>query len=376
MKLAFTVPYSTHHDILSENHENIGGLIKVPMQINGLQCAGVVVDRYDLPMVIDTPFHFFKSLYDSYKTLRDLISSSSYDIVFIRHLFPYITNYLALNRKHTCIIVFEVHDISRGFTLRKNYTVSENMKYLYLKVMDLILLKKLLLCSQGVVSVTSEISKHTRSITNGDLQYLSLGNGIDVSKSSLRHSPQYWEKTSLNILCVAQVAYWHGIDRFIRGMHDYSGDNTIILHIVGDGAELPNLKSLASELHLESQVIFHGFKSGADLDAMFDLCHIALGSLAGFRIGLNEFSSLKTKEYCARGIPFLMASKDVDISEEWEFTRMVPYDESPIDMNTVINFAEKVMADPNHPQKMRAFAEENLDWHAKMKTLKEFLETL
>jgi len=376
MKLAFTVPYSTHHDILSENHENIGGLIKVPMQINGLQCAGVVVDRYDLPMVIDTPFYFFKSLYDSYKTLRNLISSSSYDIVFIRHLFPYITNYLALSRKHTCIIVFEVHDISRGFTLRKNYTLSENMKYLYLKVMDLILLKKLLLCSQGVVSVTSEISKHTRSITNGDLQYLSLGNGIDVSKSSLRHSPQYWEKTSLNILCVAQVAYWHGIDRFIRGMHDYSGDNTIILHIVGDGAELPNIKSLTSELHLESQVIFHGFKSGTELDAMFDECHIALDALAGFRKNLNELSTLKAREYCARGIPFLMASKDADFPESWDYIQMVPATEDPIDMELVIAFADRVLADYDHPQKMHEYAKDHLDWLAKMKVLKEFLEKL
>lgn len=33
-------------------------------------------------------------------------------------------------------------------------------------------------------------------------------------------------------------------------------------------------------------------------------------------------------------------------------------------------------ADPGHPQKMRSYAEEHLDWSVKMKKLKGFLEAL
>ena len=176
------------------------------------------------------------------------------------------------------------------------------------------------------------------------------------------------------------VFLWYGIDRFIRGLHEhnahYANSTKIVLHIVGDGPELPYLKELTDELGLNENVIFHGFKSGRELDEMFDMCHIAIGSLAGFRAGLNELSSLKSREYCARGIPFLMASKDADFPEGFNWVQMVPANETPIDMNTVIDFANRIMADPEHPQKMRRYAEEHLDWMAKMKVLKEFLESL
>ena len=175
-------------------------------------------------------------------------------------------------------------------------------------------------------------------------------------------------------------SFWHGIDRFIRGLHEhnahYANSTKIVLHIVGDGPELPHLKDLTNNLGLNECVIFHGFKSGKELDEMFDMCHVAIGSLAGFRAGLTELSSLKNREYCARGIPIIMASKDVDIPTDWEYVQMVPANETPIDMNTVIDFANRVMADPEHPQKMRRYAEEHLDWMAKMKVLKEFLESL
>jgi len=39
-------------------------------------------------------------------------------------------------------------------------------------------------------------------------------------------------------------------------------------------------------------------------------------------------------------------------------------------------FAKDICADADHPQKMRRYAEEHLDWSVKMKKLKGFFETL
>ena len=175
-------------------------------------------------------------------------------------------------------------------------------------------------------------------------------------------------------------SFWHGIDRFIRGLHEYNAhyanSTKIVLHIVGDGPELPHLKDLTNNLGLNECVIFHGFKSGKELDEMFDMCHIALDALAGFRKGLTETSSLKSREYCARGIPFIASSKDADFPDGWEFVQKIPDDESPVDMNLVIDFANRIMSESEHPHMMRKYAEEHLDWMAKMKKLKEFLESL
>ena len=174
-------------------------------------------------------------------------------------------------------------------------------------------------------------------------------------------------------------SFWHGIDRFIRGLQDYQSSNNQIqinLHIVGDGPELPHLKELVSELNLEKNIIFHGYKYGEELNEMYKICHIALDSLAGFKRGLTEASSLKSREYCACGIPFLVSLNDADFPSNWEYTLRVSNDDTPINMNTVVEFANRVMADPEHPQKMRRYAEEHLDWMVKMKVLKEFLESL
>lgn len=69
----------------------------------------------------------------------------------------------------------------------------------------------------------------------------------------------------------------------------------------------------------------------------------------------------------------MMASKDSDFPENWDYIQMVPATEEPIDMNLVLAFAERVMEDSNHHKKMREYAETHLDWLAKMKVLKEFL---
>ena len=54
----------------------------------------------------------------------------------------------------------------------------------------------------------------------------------------------------------------------------------------------------------------------------------------------------------------------------------LPADESPIEIEDVLAFAKDVCADPDHPEKMRRYARENLDWSVKTKRLKGFLERL
>ena len=47
---------------------------------------------------------------------------------------------------------------------------------------------------------------------------------------------------------------------------------------------------------------------------------------------------------------------------KWEYQLDIPADESPVDMNLVIEFIKRVLNDSTHPHIMRKFAERNLDW--------------
>jgi hypothetical protein len=150
----------------------------------------------------------------------------------------------------------------------------------------------------------------------------------------------------------------------------------IQLHIVGTGPELPNLENLIRTLEIRDHVIFHGFLKGDDLDRIFDQCHLAVGSLGIHRIGLHQISILKAREYCARGIPYLIAGSDPDFPDDFPYILRFSSDESPIDIDRVIVFMTGIYQDPDHPQKMRHYARVNLDWSIKMKKLKVFLEGL
>ncbi len=230
--------------------------------------------------------------------------------------------------------------------------------------------------TDGIVGVTDEITQYEVS-RSGDCKkpHVTIGNGFDVASVPARQPPAY-TGDDLHLLCVANVSRWHGLDRLLHGLATYNGTPKVILHIAGDGAELPHLQKLAGDLGISDRVVFHGFTTGKALDALFDQCHIAVGSLGIHRIGLKEASILKAREYCARGIPFIYGISDPDFPADFPYILHLPADESPIDIKQVLAFAKKVCADPDHPQKMHRYAEEHLDWSVKMKKLKAFLETL
>lgn len=228
--------------------------------------------------------------------------------------------------------------------------------------------------SDGIVGVTNEITQYKVSRSSDPKKpCITIGNGFDVASVSVR-KPLPFAGNELRLLCVANVSRWHGLDRVLHGLAVYSGTFEVTLHVAGDGQELPSIRQLAEDLGIVDKVIFHGFMSGRELDSLFDQCHIAVGSLGVHRIGLREASTLKAREYCARGIPFIYGIPDPDFSNNFPDLLYLPADETSVDVKEVIKFASETYADPYHPQKMRCYAMEHLDWSVKAKGLEDILK--
>ena len=375
--------YITRELVITDdkNYIRTGIEKKLLTQIYSLQKLGVEVEVIGRKNTVVSIKQRLTSLKEECHVFREMISRyTEEDCIYIRGVSDYFLDWYLLSLPRRAKVVFEINGLTRPDhkerikpakgLIRKLFYVSQYISCILLE-------KNVLKKSDGVVSVTNEITEYNKTLTDNTISYLTLGNGISTETIPVKKVPDY--NNELHILVVAYINFWHGIDRFIRGLREYESTpdkKNIVLHIVGDGPELPCLKELTAELNLQDNVIFHGLKSGKELDEMFDLCHIAFDGLAGFRKGLTEASSLKAREYSARGIPFIMVLKDADFPENWEYTQMIPANETPIDMNTVVDFASRVISDPKHPQKMRRYAEEHLDWMVKMKVLKEFLESL
>lgn len=239
----------------------------------------------------------------------------------------------------------------------------------------------------GMVGVTREITDYQLALARFSLygkQGVTIGNGVDVGSLPLRSIPKDSEGNSvLHLLFVAHVSAWHGVDRLIQGLAEFytgnlgcSGHKKIVLHIVGQGSAVPELEALAQKFRLEDSVLFHGPLYGLNLDAMFNKCHIGVGSLGIHRKGLRETSELKAREYCARGIPFITAFSDPDFDDTFPYIKKFPANEKAIDILEVHSFAKRVLQDPEHPQKMREYAERILDWKPKTKRLVSFFEKI
>lgn len=310
-----------------------------------------------------------KQEYQGNLAFRDLIAAlGTQDIIYLR--IPYPSSHLSgvLQQPRECKIVVEYQTIEPLEYRLKG-------KYWYLPI-DFLFGNAIRKHTDGIVGVTDEITEYEVS-RSGDSRkpHITIGNGFDIASAPVRR-PAAYTGDDLHLLCVANVSRWHGLDRLLWGLAVYGGIPKVIFHIAGDGAELPRLQKLAGDLGISNRVVFHGFTTGEALDALFDQCHIAVGSLGIHRKGLTQTSELKGREYCARGIPYIIACTDPDFPPDFPYILRLPTDECPIDIEQVLAFAGMVCADPDHPEKMRRYAEEHLDWSVKMRKLKGFLEAL
>lgn len=212
---------------------------------------------------------------------------------------------------------------------------------------------------------------------NESEKFIRTSNGIQLDGIKIADQK---EKDHFTLVSVANNAFWHGYDRIIKGLYEYYKNNPkkeAFYHCVGNGPELANLKKLTKELSLEKYIVFHGAKTGEELDKIFDESDIAFGSLGNHRKGLNSDSALKNREYCARGIPFVISSSDQDFPESFPYILKIPSDETPVGINEIVEWYEKLThSHPNYSTEMRKYAEEHLSWDAKMKPVIEKIKEI
>ncbi|MEY4904771.1 MAG: hypothetical protein RLZZ292_2586, partial [Bacteroidota bacterium] len=194
---------------------------------------------------------------------------------------------------------------------------------------------------------------------------LVIQNGIDAASFSRHPIPASMEV--FHVLGVANVQPWHGFDRFLRSLAVYyqttQNAQNICFHIVGNGPALPELKRLTTELSLEKNVIFHGATFGEKLDNLFKISHLGIGVLGMCRTDLSSVSSLKGREYTVRGLPFVQDCPDDSFPSDFPFIHWISMDEELISIPAMLDFYTNLLKKhPDYPNKMYAFAQENLTW--------------
>lgn len=165
----------------------------------------------------------------------------------------------------------------------------------------------------------------------------------------VRNSNTY--KDELRMVAVANLAFWHGYDRLIRGIYNFvknHHDKKLSLTIIGKGdADIYlELNNLVDKLNIRDYVSFEGQKKGIECDQFFENANLAVGCLGCHRKNIYEVKSLKNVEYAMRGLPFIYSESNSDF-DNCPYVLRVPADESDIDISSLFDFIRNISCTPS-----------------------------
>jgi Glycosyl transferases group 1 len=204
------------------------------------------------------------------------------------------------------------------------------------------------------------------------IKVIEIDNGVAVNEINKIKKTTINNKEAITLIGVANIDIWHGYDRVLKGISEYLKDDQginkrkIYFKVVGEGREFSNIKKLANDLEINSCVEFLGMQDGQVLNDLFENADLAVSSLGMHRIGVSNGSTLKTKEYCARGIPFIYAYNEKKIPDDFEYAIKFSSDEDFINMEKVVSFYDNVVINGNYREDMRDFAKTNFTWDSQM----------
>ena len=179
---------------------------------------------------------------------------------------------------------------------------------------------------------------------------LQISNGVDFSQIPLKRKINDTNH-ELHLIGVAEIHYWHGFDRLVRGLANYyqtPPSYKVYFHIIGEffgEREKKEILPVIKQHGLEEYIILHGARHGKELDDLFEQADMAIGSLARHRSGIIHIKTLKNREYAARGLSFIYSEIDSDF-ENKPYILKAKADESPIDIYQIIEFYKRQKLSP------------------------------
>lgn len=205
-------------------------------------------------------------------------------------------------------------------------------------------------------------------------QTIRISNGVDFDSIPLHRLSTICQSSALHLIGVAEVHPWHAFDRVMAGIGEYyekmkmkdETDNLpdVFFHVVGGVHPYrmsTDFEPIIKKYGLQDKIIFHGQLFGDELTKVFNQCQFAIGSLGRHRSGITVIKTLKNREYATRGIPFIYSEQDSDFDNQ-PYILKAPADESPIDIQQIIDFVAHFSMKPDEIRK----TVEHLTWKIQM----------
>jgi hypothetical protein len=222
-----------------------------------------------------------------------------------------------------------------------------------------------------------EIGTHENKVAKGGYRILVGGDAVKVSEYKLRTQiPDFNDDFNIIFLKGAGTkADFNGLDRVFNGIRNYNGTFRINLYLFG--RNLIHETAMIKRLGIENNVILGKHIQKEEVEAFMNRIHMGISAMGLHRKGIKSTTTIKAREYFARGIPFIFGHNDPDISDSgtaMSYCMELEANDEPLEFEKLISWYRTLKEDVLHPQEMRLFAENNLDYSVKMKRLKKYLD--
>ncbi len=175
---------------------------------------------------------------------------------------------------------------------------------------------------------------------------LQFSNGIKIDNIEIKETIE--DKESIDICAVANMHPWQGYERIIKSLNNYYNGGkrkNINIHFVGEGKEISYYKKLVRLYSLEKYIKFHGFLTGGKLEKIYNQSDLALDAFGRYKTNNPISTSLKSREYLAKGLPVVSGSNSDLFDSTNEFYLEFSNDESLFDFGKIVEFYNDIYKD-------------------------------
>lgn len=229
--------------------------------------------------------------------------------------------------------------------------------------------------SKGAIVNSEEIAIRQQRKCLGKYLYEIIPDAVNTEAYPVLPSKIFGENISMVFLKGASMdAEYNGLDRLMRGMAAYDGPRKFTLTILGNHTTME--EKTAKNLGLQDRVFFKKAIYGIELNEELENYHIGVGPLAVHRKGIKATSSIKTREFLARGLPFFIAHSDDELfanSDCSAFYEVFDADENYINLHRLEDILMRLNNIPDYPIKMRAIARQHFDYKVKIPRWFDFI---
>lgn len=170
-------------------------------------------------------------------------------------------------------------------------------------------------------------------------------NGVNVEAILPLEAADEYKPNEIHLIAVALLARHHGYERIIKGLYEYyqvERNREVYIHIVGDGPESRKYRRMVRNYKLEKYIRFYGSKFGKELDDLYNIADAGLAAFGVYKDGLSKLSTIKAREYLAKGLPVILGAEDDLFLSENKYGLIFPNNATSVNIEKIADYLDRL----------------------------------